>query len=233
MSIATPKFTRSDPKLAARDTADNNHDDDTERLRYHQVAQHTSNRAHTHPLRRRPNVYFPPCHSSNLRLNNTEADTGALALLTSYFAIASSSGTFSIPPPEILSLLITMLVHPSTVRSPGRRHAAQFLSRVLDVCPPRAAKFEVVFTMNSRRRKRRIEETESDSDREYCVLEQDTLMRQADSIWDVVEWGFYRSEAGRGWSDLLALIVRILGNDFEGINKGLHLLVVFRGADGR
>jgi len=170
-------------------------------------------------------VYFPP----NPRLNNTDTDTAALALLTSYFAIAASSGAFSIPPSEILALLITMLVHPSTVHSPARRHAAQFLSRVLDVCSPRDAKFDVVFTMNSRRRKRRIEETESDSEREYCVLERETLMGQVDSIWDIVEWGFYRSEAGGGWSDLLALIVRILGNDLEGINKGSHLSFVFRG----
>jgi len=54
-------------------------------------------------------------------------------------------------------------------------------------------------------------------------------MGQVDSIWDIVEWGFYRSEAGGGWSDLLALIVRILGNDLEGINKGSHLSFVFRG----
>ena len=87
--------------------------------------------------------------------------------------------------------------------------------------------------MNSRRRKRRIEETDSDSEREECVLERDTLMAQADSIWDVIEWGFYRSEAGGGWSDLLVLIVRILGNDLEEANKGLDPLFVFRGSDGR
>jgi len=37
-------------------------------------------------------------------------------------------------------------------------------------------------------------------------------MGTANSIWDVLEWGFY---CGSAWTDLINLIVRIVGNDFE------------------
>jgi hypothetical protein len=35
-----------------------------------------------------------------------------------------------------------------------------------------------------------------------------------DSIWDLLEWGFY---CGGEWGDLINLIVRIVRDDFEGV----------------
>lgn len=72
--------------------------------------------------------------------------------------------------------------------------------------------------MNSRRRKRRIDELDSDSEREDFILEREALMGQCDSIWDVVEWGCHRSS--QGWIDLIGLIVRILRNDLDGVQNG-------------
>jgi hypothetical protein len=107
-----------------------------------------------------------------------------------------------------------MLVHPSTINTPSRRASAALLSRILDVSPPRTAKFPQVFTLTSRRRKRRADDLDSDSKWEDFTLERESLMATADSIWDVLEWGFFCAGA---WGDFVNLVVRILGNDFEGV----------------
>jgi len=64
---------------------------------------------------------------------------------------------------------------------------------------------------------------DSDSHIEGSVLESETLMGRCDSIWDVLEWGFY--QGCEGWSDLISLIVRIVRNDWEGVNQGLKTLI--------
>jgi hypothetical protein len=80
--------------------------------------------------------------------------------------------------------------------------------------------------MHPRRRKRRADDLDSDSEREEFILASETLMGRCDSIWDVIEFGFYRGSAG--WVDLLVLIVRMLGNDFEDANKGIASLTFLR-----
>ena len=43
------------------------------------------------------------------------ADTNALSPLTSQFALTAISSQFSIPPPGILAILITMVIHPTVM----------------------------------------------------------------------------------------------------------------------
>jgi hypothetical protein len=118
-----------------------------------------------------------------------------------------------------------MLVHPSTTNTPFRKQASQLLSRVLDVVTPREAKFDKVF-QDSRKRKRREFEDEDDEDKdeEECELEREGLMTQAESIWHIIEYAFFKSEGG--WLDLLSLIVRVLRNDFDACKTGTTLLLI-------
>jgi hypothetical protein len=109
-----------------------------------------------------------------------------------------------------------MLVHPSTTNTPLRRQSSHLLSRVLDVASPREAKFDLVWTFG-RKRKRRTED--SDSDDVPNELEQESLFSKAESIWDVIEWSFFKSEGG--WVDILDHIVRMLRNDFDGRKTGI------------
>jgi hypothetical protein len=143
-------------------------------------------------------------------------DPSALAQLTAYLTADATSSTYTIPPPSHLSLLITMLVHPSTTNTPIRRQASHLLSRVLDVASPRAAKFDAVWTF-ARKRKRRTEDSDSEDD--FIILEQESLMSKAESIWDVIEWAFFKGEGG--WVDILNHLVRVLKNDFEDCKDGM------------
>lgn len=54
---------------------------------------------------------------------------------------------------------------------------------------------------------------------EECELEREALMSQADNIWDIVEFAFFKGEGG--WVDLLSLIVRILKIDFLESKSGI------------
>jgi len=159
----------------------------------------------------------------SLSVKHDSIDLSPLALLTSNLAAAATSSVFRIPPPDILAILITMLVHPSTTNTLARRQSSHYLSRVLDVAAPRAAKFDVAFKALGERNR-----SEDDSfDQANIILESEGLMTQARSIWDVIEWAFHRGDVG-GWVDLINLIVRILANDFEdvqGVPCGFSLSV--------
>lgn len=112
-----------------------------------------------------------------------------------------------------------MLVHPSTTKTPLRRQSSHLLSRVLDVASPRKAKFDQVWTFE-RKRKRRAED--SDSDDVPNELEEESLFAKAESVWDVIEWSFFKSEGG--WVDVLNHIVRMLRNDFDECKTGINFL---------
>jgi hypothetical protein len=109
-----------------------------------------------------------------------------------------------------------MLVHPSTTNTPLHRQSSDFLSRILDVASPRAAKFHEIWTF-ARRRKRRLEDLEDEE--EPHELEKESLFSQAEGIWDVIEWSFFQGRGG--WVDLLNLIVRVVRNDFEECKRGI------------
>src|SRR5271170_4126718 len=113
-----------------------------------------------------------------------------------------------------------MLVHPSTTNTPFQKQASQLLSRVLDVVTPREAKFDQVFQVSRKRKRREFEEW----DEEECELEREGLMNQAESIWHIIEYAFFKSEGG--WVDLLSLIVRVLRNDFDACKTGTTLLLI-------
>jgi len=119
-----------------------------------------------------------------------------------------------------------MLVHPSTTNTPYHKRASQLLSRVLDVATPREAKFDQVFQVSRKRKWREINEDddEEDEDEEACELDREGLMSQVKCIWDIVEFGFFKSEGG--WVDLLNLIVRVLKNDFDRYKTGITFLLV-------
>lgn len=102
-----------------------------------------------------------------------------------------------------------MLVHPSTINTAASRQASSYLSRVLDVASPSAAKFDQVFMLTSQ--KRRTEDEDDD-----FILQREGLMSRAQSMWYIIEWAFHKGGKG-GWTDLICLIVRILGNDFDGV----------------
>src|SRR5271170_2560638 len=110
-----------------------------------------------------------------------------------------------------------MLVHPSTTNTPYRKQASQLLSRVLDVVTPREAKFDQVFQVSRKWNRRYVDEDE-DEDEEDCELDREGLMSQVECIWDIVEFGFFKSEGG--WVDLLNLIIRVLKIDFDGCKTG-------------
>jgi len=110
-----------------------------------------------------------------------------------------------------------MLVHPSTTNTPARREASNFLSRVLDVASPRAAKLDQVWEFG-RKRKRR--EGSYDEDETLNVLSDESLFNMADDAWHVIEWAFYQSTGG--WIDLMGHVVRLLKNDFEE-HKGISI----------
>jgi hypothetical protein len=119
-----------------------------------------------------------------------------------------------------------MLVHPSTTNTPYHKQASQLLSRVLDVATPREAKFDQVFQVSRKRKWREINEDddEEDEDEEACELDREGLMSQVKCIWDIVEFGFFKSEGG--WVDLLNLMVRVLKNDFDRYKTGITFLLV-------
>ena len=94
-----------------------------------------------------------------------------------------------------------MLVHPTTINTPHRRVSAIFLSRVLDVASPDAAKFPEALTFTKR------PAGQGDLD-----LERESVMGTASSIWHILEWAFY---SGGAWSDFINLMVKILRKDFE------------------
>jgi len=145
-------------------------------------------------------------------MKHDSIDLSPIALMTSNLAAAATSGIFSIAPPDKLAILITMLVHPSTTNTVARQQSSHYLSRVLDVAAPRAAKFDVALTALGQR-----DRNEDDSfDQANIILESDGLMTQARSIWDVIEWAFHGGDDG-GRVDLINLIVRILANDFEAV----------------
>ena len=83
---------------------------------------------------------------------------------------------------------------------------------MLDVAAPRAAKFDQVFTF-TRKRKRGKMSDDSEEEEEPCELENDSLFVNTDTIWDVIEFAFMKSEGG--WLDVLDLTIRILKNDFD------------------
>ena len=150
--------------------------------------------------------------SDVLSMKHDSIDLSPIALMTSNLTAAASSGIFRVAPPDKLAILITMLVHPSTTNTFARQQSSHYLSRVLDVAAPRAAKFDVAFTTLRKR-----ERSEDDSfDQANIMLESDGLMAQARSIWNIIECAFHRGDDG-GWVDLLNLIVRILANDFEAV----------------
>ena len=109
-----------------------------------------------------------------------------------------------------------MLVHPTTINTANSGASAVFLSCVLDVASPRIARFTEVFVFTGQCCKRPAKVLDPDSESEDFVLEQESLMGTTDSIWDVLEWGFFR---GSAWTDLLNLIVRIVGNDVDGVKN--------------
>jgi hypothetical protein len=117
-----------------------------------------------------------------------------------------------------------MLVHPSTTNTPFRKQASQLLSRVLDVVTPREAKFDQVFQDSRKRKRREFEDEDDEEDEEECELEREGLMNQAESIWHIIEFAFFKSEGG--WVDLLSLIVRVLRNDFDACKTGMTLLLI-------
>jgi hypothetical protein len=112
-----------------------------------------------------------------------------------------------------------MLVHPSTTNTPFRIQASHLLSRVLDVASPRTAKFDQVWTF-TRKRKRRHDDSESEEEF-HTILETESLFSKADSIWDVIEWSFFKGRGG--WVDILEHIVRGVKNDFESRKAGVFL----------
>jgi hypothetical protein len=109
-----------------------------------------------------------------------------------------------------------MLVHPSTTDTPVRIEASHLLSRILDIASPREAKFDEVWTF-SRKRKRISEDPDDIAEDNELVTE--SLVSQADGIWDVIEWAFFKGEGG--WVDILSHIVRLLRNDFDGCKEGI------------
>ena len=149
-------------------------------------------------------------------------DSSTLSLLTSHLTATAGSGTYRIPPPSHLALLITMLVHPSTTGTPVHRQAFHLLSRILDLGEPKTSNIDLIWTFTTRKRKRRSEG--SDDEEDSHELEKDSLFTKAGSIWDVIEWSFYKGEGG--WIDLLSLIVRILREDFYKFTMGIFLWIL-------
>ena len=149
-------------------------------------------------------------------------DASALSSLTSHLTAEAVSSTYVIPPPSHLALLITMLVHPNTTNTPLRTQSSQLLSRILDVAAPRVAKFDEVWTFTRKRKRRKTEDTDDEEENE---LEAESLFCKAESVWDVIEWAFFKGEGG--WVDILDHIVRVLRNDFEGCKQGeFHSFVI-------
>ena len=151
------------------------------------------------------------------------ADSASLAILTGHLTAEATSSIFTIPPVKLLRILITLLVHPSTTNTPLRKEASQFLSRVLDVASPRTAKFHEVWTFQ-RKRKRRSEESDSEDD--YGgIIDEESLFFNAQGVWDVIEWSFFKGEGG--WVDILNHIIRVLRNDFDACKEGKFILVFY------
>ena len=149
-------------------------------------------------------------------------DSGSISILTSHLTGQATSSIYTIPPPAHLSLLITMLVHPSTTDTPLRRQSAHLLSRVLDVASPRAAKFDQVWTF-ARKRKRRGDDSDSEDD--LGILDQESLFSKSEGVWHVIEWSFFKGQGG--WVDILNHLVRVLRNDFDECKRGMCVCVMF------
>lgn len=147
-------------------------------------------------------------------------DSACLAILTSHLAAEAPSLIFTIPSIKFLRILITSLVHPRTTGTPVRRESSHLLSRILDIASPRTAKFDQVWKFQ-RNRKRRSEGSDSEDD--YGgILDEESLFLKSESVWDVIEWSFFKGEGG--WIDVLNHIVRILRNDFDGCKRGTSQL---------
>lgn len=60
---------------------------------------------------------------------------------------------------------------------------------------------------------------DSDDGEDHNGLQNESLFSVAESVWDIIEWAFYKGE--RGWMDLLNHVVRMLRNDLEQYKAGI------------